>query len=245
MRRLILLLTVMAMTLVVTRPALAAPFAVDRNDDPDPTTVSACSAAADDCSLRGAIVAANAAAGADTITVPAGTYTLTRDGANEDAASTGDLDVTEDLTIIGTGARATSVLGGAAPFDDRIFEFRPGFSEEPAVTATIIGLTITGGKAGGGGGGGVKNRGDLTLERVAVKGNTSNPDGIGGGIFVDGARLSSSTAPCPATRQPRSAAFCSKAVPPTSRTAPSMATVRPQSSSVAASPAYRAPLCTS
>jgi hypothetical protein len=189
MHRLILLLTAVVMMLIVTKPALAAPFAVDRNDDPDPTKVSACTAVADDCSLRGAILTANAAAGADTITVPAGTYTLTRDGANEDAAATGDLDVTEDLTIIGTGARATSVAGGAAPFDDRIFEFRPGLSEEPAVTATITGLTITGGKAGGGGGGGVKNRGDLTLERVAVKGNTSNPDGIGGGIFVDGGSL--------------------------------------------------------
>src|ERR1039457_2976318 len=58
-------------------------------------------------SLRGAILAANANAGADTITLPAGTYTLTlanSGGLNEDACLTGDLDVTDSLTINGAGA---------------------------------------------------------------------------------------------------------------------------------------------
>lgn len=167
----------------LARPALAATFTVDRNDDPDPTTANACTAAANDCSLRGAIIAANAAAGADAITVPAGTYTLTIVGAGEDAASTGDLDVTDDLTVTGAGARTTSVAGGAAPFDDTIFENRPD------ATATITGLTITGGKAGGGGGGGVRNEGNLTLDGVAVKGNTADLSGIGGGIYGDGGTL--------------------------------------------------------
>ncbi len=65
--------------LVAAAPAHAAmTFVVDRNDDPDPTTANACSdAEANDCSLRGAIVAANAATGADDITVPAGDYSLT------------------------------------------------------------------------------------------------------------------------------------------------------------------------
>ena len=49
-----------------------------------------------------------------------------RDGANEDAASTGDLDVTDDLAINGAGARAASVVGGPAPFGDRMLEYRPG-----------------------------------------------------------------------------------------------------------------------
>ena len=97
--------------LVLTaRLAHAATFEVDRSDDPDPVTTDACSEDAADCSLRGAIVAANAAAGADAITVPAGTYTLTRAGAGEDAASTGDLDITSQVTITGAGARTTSAL---------------------------------------------------------------------------------------------------------------------------------------
>jgi hypothetical protein len=172
----------------LARPALAATFTVDRIDDPDPTTANACTdAAANDCSLRGAIVAANAAAGADTITVPADTYTLTRAGADEDAASTGDLDITDDLTISGAGARTTSVVGGAAPgatpFDDRIFYIQPDAS------ATITGLTITGGKATdaqgtASEGGGVRNEGDLTLDGVAVKNNTAN--GHGGISSLDG-----------------------------------------------------------
>jgi hypothetical protein len=171
---LLLVVVLMAAMLLAPNPAHAATFTVDRNDDPDPATAKACTAAASDCSLRGAIVAANAAAGADAITVPAGTYTLTRAGAGEDAASTGDLDITDadELTISGAGARATRVAGGAAPFEDRIFDIRPD------VTATITGLTVTGGKAGSDFGGGVWNEGDLTLGRVAVKGNTAS--GAGG-----------------------------------------------------------------
>src|SRR4051794_34117521 len=42
-------------------------------------------------SLRAAIVAANGHAGPDIVTIPAGTYTLTLTGANEDACATGDL----------------------------------------------------------------------------------------------------------------------------------------------------------
>src|SRR5437762_940078 len=58
-------------------------------------------------SLRAAIIAANANAGPDIVTVPAGTYTLTITGANEDACATGDLDITGALTITGAGAGTT------------------------------------------------------------------------------------------------------------------------------------------
>lgn len=53
--------------------------------------------------MREAVVAANTASGADTITVPAGVYTLTISGANEDASATGDLDISEEVTIDGQG----------------------------------------------------------------------------------------------------------------------------------------------
>jgi predicted outer membrane repeat protein len=60
----------------------------------------------------------------------------------------------------------------AGPFDDQIFDYQPG------TTATISGLTITGGD------GGVRNyEGDLTLDRVAVTGNTADLSGFGGGIY--------------------------------------------------------------
>lgn len=177
----LLLAALLATMLLTPRPAHAATFAVDRNDDPDPTTANACTAAANDCSLRGAIVAVNAAAGADAITVPAGTYTLTIAGAGEEVSSTGDLDVTGELTITGAGARATSVVGGASPFDDRIFD------NQPDASATITGLTVTGGKAGSNDlGGGIRNDGDLTLDKVTIKDNTAR---AAGGIYSNGGTL--------------------------------------------------------
>ena len=75
-------------------PASAgAPLLVTKTADTNDGTCDA------DCSLREAIVAANAAGGADTITLPAGTYTLVIAGMGEDASATGDLDITDQLII--------------------------------------------------------------------------------------------------------------------------------------------------
>jgi len=71
-----------------TGRAHASGFAVDRNDGPERSTANACTAAANVCSYRETIVAANAAVRADAINVPAGTYTMTQDGTNENADST-------------------------------------------------------------------------------------------------------------------------------------------------------------
>jgi hypothetical protein len=60
-------------------------------------------------SLRQVIQAANSNPGADTIVVPADTYTLTIAGTGEDAAATGDLDITDDLTVTGDGAQTTLI----------------------------------------------------------------------------------------------------------------------------------------
>src|SRR5439155_9148678 len=71
-------------------------------------------------SLREVVLAANASPGvADTIDLPAGTYTLTRTGADEDGASTGDLDLWDDVTIRGPGAATTIVDGNLT---DRVFD---------------------------------------------------------------------------------------------------------------------------
>jgi CSLREA domain-containing protein len=75
-----------------------------------------------DCSLREAVLNANAFPGPHTITLPAGGYTLTIPGINEDAGETGDLDITKDLTIIGIGA--PSISGNI----DRSFHYPPQFS---------------------------------------------------------------------------------------------------------------------
>src|SRR3989344_6403271 len=106
----VLSVTVTAGAMVVmfmfATPAFAATFTVTKTAD---TNDGVCDA---DCSLREAIGAANALPGADVITLPAGTYTLSIAGTGEDLNATGDLDITGDLTINGAGD--TTIIDGAA-----------------------------------------------------------------------------------------------------------------------------------
>src|SRR5215470_2926026 len=78
-----------------------------------------CATATGKCTLRAAIQEANALPGPDEIFVPGAVYTLTIPGAAEDCGATGDLDITDDLTIQGAGAQATIVDGGRL---DRVFQ---------------------------------------------------------------------------------------------------------------------------
>ena len=109
MRKGLVALAASLVPLVAPTHALAANIAVNRNSD----TV------ANDgrCSLREAVRAArlNAASGeaagecaagsaADTITLPAGDYVLSIAGTDEDAAISGDLDLTGTVTLAGAGA---------------------------------------------------------------------------------------------------------------------------------------------
>ncbi len=128
---------------LLARPAAAATFHVDRSDDS--ATASACTdVMPNDCSLRGAILAANGSAGMDTVVLPAGTYDLTIKGAGEDMAVTGDLDITEDVTLQGDGSATTiidgSQLGDAMHPPDRIFHIDPAGSG--TLQVTISGVTI-------------------------------------------------------------------------------------------------------
>ncbi len=157
-------------------------------------------------SLREAICAANNTAGADVITLPAGTYTLTIEGTDEDANATGDLDITDDLTINGAGEATTIIDGGGK---DRVLHIMSD------VTVVINDVTITNGKtddggpggagAGDGGdGGGIYNVGTADLTNSTVSGNTTGNGGgalgvgghggDGGGIYnVGTADLTNST----------------------------------------------------
>ena len=130
-------------------------------------------------SLRQAIIDANATAGADTINLPAGTYALTIPGAGENAAATGDLDITDSVTINGAGSAVTTVNAGGG-FTDRIFHVTGAGS-----VVSINGVTISGGSPGGSAsGGGILNVGVLTLTDVVV---AQNAAGIqGGGIASTG-----------------------------------------------------------
>lgn len=169
-----------------------------------------------DCSLREAIANANnnnaaqvdCASGSnasDVIELDAltSTYTLSRAGSGEDGNATGDLDITEGLTINGNNA---TVRAGthAANGIDRVLDIHAGVVEINDVTIQY-GLALAGADGINGGqgeyGGGIQVAGTcaLTLNRCTVAsnsagaggngigvGSTAGWGGRGGGIYVEG-----------------------------------------------------------
>ncbi|HXT51052.1 MAG TPA: CSLREA domain-containing protein [Thermoanaerobaculia bacterium] len=126
-----------------------------------------------DCSLREAVQAANARAGDDVVLLKQGKYLLTIAGA-DDTAAAGDLDVLDDLTILGAGADKTAVDGGAI---DRIIHVQHG------VALTVRDVNLRDGRVVGDGGA-ILNLGELTVERCLLEGNHA---GAGGGTGNGGA----------------------------------------------------------
>jgi CSLREA domain-containing protein len=124
-----------------------------------------CATASATCTLRAAVQTANATAGADVISLPAGTYTLTIAGDFENGAAEGDLDVTDALTIAGAGA-ATTILDGNG--FDQVLELLDTSLE-------IRDVTIRHGQ-----GGLATRNGSLTVTRVVVTENGLVGTGIGG-----------------------------------------------------------------
>ncbi len=148
---------------------------VDSTDDAVDADIGdgVCADASGNCTLRAAIQETNACAGRDAITLPAGTYALTLAGSGEDAAATGDLDITDDLAIQGAGP-ATTVIDGSAPFDDRIFHVLND------VPTTFDGLTLQNVAIDWNvPGGGIETGGDLTVRNAAI---SDNAGGHGTGI---------------------------------------------------------------
>ena len=150
------------------------------------------------CTLREAINNANsdsdttggdcvAGSGADVITLPAGTYTLTianPGGAPEDGNASGDLDITASVTINGAGASNTIIEAGpsAAAGIDRVINI---LNANPTV---LNDLTIQHGNTPNASfpnlvGGGIYSQGIVNLNRVRVINNISF--GSGGGIFAN------------------------------------------------------------
>jgi CSLREA domain-containing protein len=138
------------------------------------------------CSLREAVRAANTNVGADgcpagsaavvdTIVLQNGvSYGLSRVGEDE-TAITGDLDITDDVILIGNGA--TIDANGATTLD-RVFQVLAGNN------ADFSNLTIREGRTNTIGGG-IQNSGTLTLSTVTLTANSS-PFNAGGGIASSG-----------------------------------------------------------
>lgn len=159
--------------LQVPAVAEAATFTVTRFGDPRPDGCRP-----KDCSLREAIIKANRNPGS-TISLPAGTYTLKRKGADTSRTNPkiGDLDILAGTTIVGVGSGVTIIQAGSAKGAGihRIFDV---FSKT-AVKISKLTLrfgTDTEGKSGGC----AKNSGVLILEAVVITSCTSPV--VGGAI---------------------------------------------------------------
>lgn len=126
-------------------------------------------------SLRAAVQEANALAGNDTINLPSGLFGFLTSGRLENQAATGDLDLLDNVTIIGAGRGDTIIDGNDL---DRIFEIHP------TVVAEFSGVTLQDASASGSGedGGAVRNRGILTIVDSAL---TLNSSSNGGGAIVN------------------------------------------------------------
>jgi len=177
-------------------PVMGANFTVNTIAD---TTDAApgdgsCADSMGQCSLRAAIMEANALAGDDTIILQAGaTYTLSLEAAgtpgDEDTAAEDDLDIADastagKLTIQGNGATiersGTCTLDGTdAAGEFRIFEVLGGGN------LTLQNVTVKNGCADGGvfagNGGGINNTGGtVTLTNSTISNNSASG---GGGII--------------------------------------------------------------
>jgi hypothetical protein len=180
----------------VNSVSISAPLVtidVDRTDDD--AGASACTAAANDCSLRGAVAFANLTPGT-VINVPAGTYQLNIPGGALEGFSgnnlIGDLDVTgNNTTISGAGAAAT-IIQQTQP-NDRVLEINPFLLA--SFNFAISGVTISGGKettgVGGGGivAGSINNT--MSVTNCVISGNSATGVGTfgGGGIMNQGGSL--------------------------------------------------------
>jgi len=125
--------------------------------------------------LRAAIQTANRIPGLNTLVLQPGIYELTIDGDNENSAATGDLDIRDDLVILGQGA--TVRIHGA---NDRVFDVFDGASVE------LFDLTIEGGQSATRGGGLRVNGGTVSIDRSLFVGNNAM---TGGAIAMTGGSL--------------------------------------------------------
>lgn len=173
-----LTVALVALTLIIAHsdsPVEAAVFEVDTTTDDG--SLDDCTGAAGDCSLRGAINAANAAAGHDTIVLANGqTYMLTQPTLDEDANVGGDLDITDNLKIEGGGSTIQQTLA------DRVMDAFPAGGA--GKNLSLEAMTITGGNTTANGGGVRVQDAAFDMEFVQVTDNLANESG--GGVALEG-----------------------------------------------------------
>jgi CSLREA domain-containing protein len=181
----VLIATVVLAGASLTGCDLAVFFTVDSvvdAPDADPGD-GVCASASGECTLRAAIMEANAFPDTITTTItlaPGGDYQLSLTGGDDDGA-VGDLDVRSNVIIDGNGAIVQGTTATAVGYaGHRILEHHEG-------VLTMRNLTIGGGNlfplgtpsADGLSGGGVMNHAELNLIDVSVRGNFTDRGGAG------------------------------------------------------------------
>ncbi len=178
----LVMLVGLALVALPAQPVAAEGLTVTREDDPEPDGCRP-----DDCSLREAIIAANTDGDTSIITLKAAVYTLEIgiDSEDTDLAESGDLDIGENLQIVGAGAGLTIIDGNRTNGClGSVFEVHG------PVAVTLEDLTIANGCADndlGESGGALRSTdagAEITLRRVAVSDNFA--DRGGGGLYVRG-----------------------------------------------------------
>jgi CSLREA domain-containing protein len=170
-----------ALTLMLSAPsATAATWTVtstaDMIDISPGNGVCGTSAGTAVCTLRAAVMEANATTGPHVIELPAGDFVLTIAGVGNDDASAGDLDILQPTVIRGAGADATRIDGDSAM---RVFHVHSGGLD-------LEDLTVQNGRADNmteSTGGGIRADAGLGLLRVRMRGNVAES---GGAIHAQG-----------------------------------------------------------
>lgn len=186
-----LLLLGLAPLFFLTAPVLSQNFVVNTFADTvdDNPGDGLCADANGHCSLRAAIMEANASGAGATIILQSGTYSILIPGGGENLGEFGDLDIRRSLTIHGVFPGPTILDGNGI---DRVLDVWDG------AVVTLNNLHITGGDPGAGSlpgttsqhGGGIRvNDGHLILTNVHVYGNeaqlpNAQTPSNGGGIWV-------------------------------------------------------------
>ena len=128
-----LVIVLLVLAMIPATPVYAATFTVTKSVDTNDGTCDT------DCSLREAIVAANATMGTDTIILNNGTtYDLTLAGAG----TLGDLDVSGSLTIQSSDPNASPAIINAVvgTLDSRVIDVAAN------ANLTLTGVTLQGGR---------------------------------------------------------------------------------------------------
>ncbi len=139
-------LAVLGLICLFVHTAGAATFVIDALEDVGDAApgdgVCASTLAGGPCTLRAAVQEANALPGADTILIPAFPVKLTLAGA-DDTAALGDLDLTDDVRIEGTGL--TLLDAGSA---ERVFDVISGTAAISGVRFAAASIRVNEGASG-------------------------------------------------------------------------------------------------